>query len=308
MLRYVKRAACGVNVAAITPRREGPEADLATLFDLIDFLCAAGVDGICLMGSTGEFLHFGLEERMRLVGLAIKRSRVPVLVGVGHSTFDGAVALARDALDAGAAALLVMPPYFFRYGQSDIREFYLGFARELNGGAPLILYNIPQFSSEIEAGTAIELLATGRFAGIKDSSGRWDDFVQLKAAREKHHFYLLVGNDAIYARAREAGADGVISGCACAVPELLVAMDRAIRQGNAGAAARLDARLQEFIEWIQRFPAPVGVREAVALRGIKTGPHAVPLGEEAQARLPEFREWFRGWLPAVIEESRHAQA
>ncbi len=124
----------------------------------------------------------------------------------------------------------------------------------------------------------------GLFAGIKDSSGIWDDFLLLKAAREKQKFALLIGNDAIYTQAREAGADGVVSGCACAVPELLLAIDHAIRAGNGDAAARLDARLKEFIAWIERFPAPVGVREAVALRGIKTGPHAIPLGPEGQAR------------------------
>ncbi len=304
----MKGVACGVTVAAITPRREGPEADLAATFELIDFLCAAGVHGISLMGSTGEFLHFELEERMRLVGLGIKRSRVPVLAGVAHSTFDGAVALARSASDAGAAALLIMPPYFFCYGQEEIREFYLSFARELKDGAPLILYNIPAFSSRIEAATAVELLSTGLFAGIKDSGGLWDEFLLLKAAREKQRFALLIGNDAIYTEAREAGADGVVSGCACALPELLLAIDHSIRAGNADAAARLDARLKEFIARIEQFPAPVGVREAVALRGIKTGPHAIPLGPEGQARVPEFREWFRGWLPVVIEECRHAQA
>lgn len=259
------------------------------------------------MGSTGEFPHFESEERMRLVGLAIKRSRVPVLAGVGHSTFDGAVALARSASDAGAAALLVMPPYFFRYGQEEIREFYLSFARELKDGPPLIVYNIPSFSSGIEAATAVELLSTGLFAGIKDSSGLWDDFLLLKAAREKRRFTLLTGSDEIYTQARQAGADGVVSGCACAVPELLLAIDRSIQAGSLDAAARLDARLKELIVWVARFPAPIGVREAVALRGIKTGLHAIPLGPESQARLAEFREWFRGWLPVVIQECRHAQ-
>ncbi len=299
-------ALCGVNVAAITPRRQGPEVDLAATFELIDLLCASGVHGVALMGSTGEFLHFEVEERMRLVELGVKRSRVPVQVGVAHSTFDGAVALGRAAADAGAAALLIMPPYFFRYGQEEIREFYLAFARELKDAAPLVLYNIPVFSSAIEPSTAVDLLSTGLFAGIKDSSGIWDDFLFLKTAREKQRFALLVGNDRIYARAREAGADGVISGCACAVPELLLAIDRAIQAGTAEAVARLDARLKEFISWIERFPAPLGVREAVRLRGITTGPDAAPLGSNARARLAEFGEWFRAWLPAIQKECQNA--
>ena len=100
-------AVSGVYAALITPRREGPEIDLAAAFELVDFVSKAGVAGIVLMGATGEFPHFTLEERGRLVALAVKRSRVPVIAGVGHSTFDGALMLAREAGDAGVVVGLV---------------------------------------------------------------------------------------------------------------------------------------------------------------------------------------------------------
>lgn len=292
----------GVNVDAITPRRAGPEVDLAATFELIDYLAASGVSGIVLMGATGEFLHFELNERIRLVALAVKRSRVPVIAGVGHSTLDGALALGRAAADAGAAALLLAPPHYFRYRQEEIREFYLRFASELKGGPPVFLYNIPGYASAIDFATAIELLSTGLFAGIEDSSGCWDDFARLQAAREKLPFTLLAGSDAIFRRARAAGADGAVSGCACAAPELMLALDRAIVAGDAGTADRLEARLREFIAWLDVWPAPVGIREATALRGIEAGPHAAPLGPLGEAKLGEFREWFGNWLPAVQQE------
>jgi 4-hydroxy-tetrahydrodipicolinate synthase len=293
----------GVNVAAITPRREGPEIDFAAAFELLDFLSATGIGAIALLGSTGEFTHFSLDERARLVKLAVKRSRVPVIAGVGHSTFDGAVYLAREAAGAGAAGLLLMPPYFFRYSQEQVRDFYLCFAEQIGDLAPVLLYNIPQFTTGIEPETAAGLLATGSFAGIKDSSGNWAGFMRLKEARRNNPFTLLAGNDLIYTPARLAGADGLISGCACAVPELLVAIDRAIAAGDAAAAWRLDARLHEFIRQVEQFPAPIAVREAAAVRGVKAGAHAVPC---APRRLAVFREWFQGWLPDVLKESKHA--
>ena len=94
--------------------------------------------------------------------------------------------------------------------------------------APVYLYNIPQFTNAIPSEVIEELLASGAFAGIKDSSGDWESFERLLALREKHPFQLMVGNDVIYRRARAAGADGIVSGVAAAVPELLVALDRAI--------------------------------------------------------------------------------
>jgi len=296
----------GVFAAAITPRREGPEIDLAAAFELIDFLCRSGVDGIALLGSTGEFPHFSLEERSRLVSLALKRSRVPIVAGVGHSTFDGALTLAREAADAGAAAVLLMPPYFFRYGQDDVKEFYLRFAERLKGVVPVFLYNIPKFTSPIACETSLQLLETGQFAGIKDSSAIWEDFEQLAAARRKLPFALFAGHDSLFARARAAGADGIVSGIASAVPELLVALDRAIRQGEADRTQALDARLREFLDWVVLAPAPAIIRKAAAVRGLKTGEPASPPGPESRRKLDEFGEWFRGWLPLVEKECSRA--
>jgi 4-hydroxy-tetrahydrodipicolinate synthase len=292
----------GIAAAAVTPRREGPEIDLAATFELIDFLGSSGVASISLLGFTGEFVHFTPEDRSRLISLAVKRSKRPVIAGVAHSTLDGAVALGRDAAEAGAVALLLMPPYLYRYRQEDIREFYLCFARELEGAAPILLYNAPAPAAAIAPETAIELLQCGAFTGIKDSSGDWDQFERLRAARDGTRFTLLVGTESLYLRARQAGADGAISGVACAVPELMVALDAAITGANAEKALRLDARLREFLDWAGDFPPPVLLREALAARGLRVGPPASPPGPQGRARLAEFNQWFRGWLPAIRKE------
>jgi 4-hydroxy-tetrahydrodipicolinate synthase len=287
----------GVIAAAVTPHgKRGDEPDIGATLELIDFLCAAGVQGIALLGSTGEFINLNFDDRVRLIYLAVKRSRVPVLAGVSHSTLDGALALGREASAAGAAGLLLMPPFFFRYRQPEIREFYLRFAAEMSHGAPIYLYNIPVFTSLIASQTAVELLATGRFAGIKDSSGDWEYFSALNRHKHENRGTLLVGHDAVFAPARKAGADGVVSGVACAVPELLLALDRAIQQQADAEAARLDARLHEFLDRIERFPTPFAIKAALGVRGHKTGHPPVPLARETQTALDEFREWFKTWL------------
>jgi 4-hydroxy-tetrahydrodipicolinate synthase len=294
----------GILVAAATPRRQdGREVDLAAALDVVDFLCAAGVQGIALLGSTGEFLNLTFDERVRLAYMAAKRCRAPLLVGVAHSSFDGAVELGREAVGSGAAGLLLMPPYFFRYNQEDIREFFLRFAAQMARQTRIFLYNIPFFTNELEAATAAELLSTGEFAGIKDSSGRMDYFERMAAVRASKPFLLLVGNDVIFTKARKAGADGVVSGVACALPELMLGLDRAICAGNEAKIARLDTRLQEFIGWIDRLPAPLGIKAATEARGLKIGPPAVPLSPGSQRVLDQFQEWFQGWLPQVKEEA-----
>lgn len=269
------------------------------MLDLIDFLVRGGVQGICLLGSTGEFLNMKFSDRVRLVHLGVKRSRVPVLAGVSHSTLDGAVELANEAINSDASGLLVMPPYFFRYDQQDVIEFFTQFASEVPRRVPIYLYNIPFFTTGITFATARALLSTGRFAGIKDSSGDFAFFSELLDLKQELGFTLLAGNDHIALRARMAGADGAVSGVACALPELMTALDRAALASDTAGCARFDGMLQEFIAWIERFPVPVGVKTATAERGVKTGPLALPLPPEKDAMLVEFRKWFGQWLPGT---------
>ena len=287
----------GIFPAAITPHHpKTHEADYSSALDLVDFLTAAGVDGICLFGSTGEFINYSFTERQRLLSLAVKRSRVPIIAGVSHSTLSGALRLADDAISAGADAIMLMPPYFFRYGQGEVEQFYRDFARETSDAVPILLYNIPVFTTGIEIPTVRRLFETGRFAGIKDSSGDWPYFEQLLALRTELPFALFGGPELLVGRSLHAGADGIISGCACAIPELVVGIAQAVKAGDCALADSLDARLIDFATRVGRFPWPVAVRRAVELRGQKPGPLAVPLSPANQQALEQFSAWFRGWV------------
>lgn len=281
----------GVFASAITPRhRKSQEADFSAALDLLDFLAAGGVQGICLFGATGEFLDYSFMERQRMVYLGVKRSRVPILAGVSHSTLAGAIQLADEAISSGADALILMPPGFYPYRPCEIEEFYRQFARETSDAVPVLLHNLPQCTSPLEIETVRRLLETGRFAGIKDSSGDWDYFAQLLALKQQLPFALFGGADRFAARAMAEGADGVISASACAVPELVVALARSNSSEAPGA------RLLEFVEWVNRFPFPVAIKRAVELRGQKAGPPLVPLGPENQRTLEEFSKWFVEWM------------
>src|SRR6185312_8354283 len=240
----------GVIASAITPRRDNiQDPDFSGLLDLLDFLAAGGVKGICLFGATGEFLNYSFAERQRLVYLGVKRSRVPILVDASHSTFEGAVQIAAEAIAAGADGLMLMPPYFFPYGQREIEEFYAQFAKEVGDAVPLLIHNFPEVTSRIEMGVMRRLIGTGRFAGINDSSGDPALLEQLLELRRERPFALFAGDDRTAARALRAGADGVISGAACALPELMTALAKSPTE-------ELNARVLEFVAWAERFPFP----------------------------------------------------
>jgi len=288
----------GVYAASITPRGKQGEMDLGAAFELIDHFCAAKLRGVVLFGAWGEYPAFAAEERSRLVYLAVKRSRVPVLAGVGSATLDASMDLAREARAAGAAGVLLPPPYCFRFEAEDIREFYLEFARQMGPGIAVFLSNNPALTNTIPSETAFELLETGKFAGIEDGCGNAESFFRTRSAANGA-WQVLMGNDAVFTSARCAGVRCAVSAVACAVPELVMALDGAIASGRQDQVTLLDTALREFLNWATRFPPPTIVRVATGLRGLKTGPVTMPLSAEKQRLLEEFRGWFPPWLAEV---------
>ena len=168
-----------------------------------------------------------------------------------------------------------MPPYFFHYSQREIEEFYVEFAKETGDAVPILIHNLPQATSKLDLDLMRKLIDTGRFAGIQDSSGDWPFFDQLLELRQTRPFALFNGDDRAALSATRAGADGLISGSACAVPELLVALTRT--QDD-----RYQARLNEFLDWAEKFPFPTAIKRAVELRGQKSGAAADPPGARDQ--------------------------
>lgn len=299
----------GVFAAMITPRRSNTiEIETDTLLEYLDRVRAAGVDGFVLLGSTGEFVHFDLEERMRATALAAKRSRLPFFVNASHSTFSGARDLAQHADDCGAAGVLATPPYFYPYGDREIEAFYCELADAVGREIPLYLYNLPQFAPAPSRDAIVTLLRSSKFAGIKDSSGDWGQFQGLLSLREQVPFHLFAGHEAIYAQALRKGAESIISGIASAVPELPVGMRRAAKAGNDDLLTTLDAATGEFLSWIYRFAGPVAVKEAAELRGWLRSTLASPLSPASQDELGRFRDWFSDWLPRILDLCAQAPA
>jgi 4-hydroxy-tetrahydrodipicolinate synthase len=282
----------GIIACALTPRDSKGALDFGAAFELIDYLSKAKVKGIALFTPAGEYPAFSLDDRARLVYLAVKRSRVPVYAGIGSFGLDDSLTLAREARRGGAEGVFLPPSHFFPYQQPELTEFYLQFARQLAGGIPVYLSNTPVFTSGLETPTICALLSSGHFAGMEDP---------LAADRALSHLpvALLSSDDSRLAEARRAGCHGAVSVAACAIPELVVALDSALGHGDRVRAERCDALLQQFVARDTQFPFPVMVHAATRLRGVKLGVQPVPLSAGRQRALDEFREWFTGWLSCL---------
>ena len=132
-------------------------------------------------------------------------------------------------------------------------------------------------------------------------------FEALRALRDNGVFRLLAGHERIYLRQQLAGGvDGIVSGIAAAVPELMLGLDRCIRQQNLERARQLDSYLQELLSRTSEFPPPVGIKQAAVARGWPLDNFAAPMSQAGADQLKHFRDWVKEWIPFVIQESIRA--
>lgn len=294
----------GVVPACVTPRRaDSYEANLAAFLETVDFLCSFPVAAILVLGTTGEMVHFDVPERVKILEFAKKRSTIPVLAGVTHSTLEGTVELAQHAVQIGCAGLAVMPPYYFRYGQEEIKTFYREVARRVGVQVPILAYHIPVFTNPIELDTAWQLIEEGAIAGIKDSSGELERMEWLTGKRAERPFPLMNGDDRLLRQTWKHAGVGCISGIAAAVPELFLALRAAMQAGDEVRADALDRHVREFCDWFDEFPNAVAVKEALGFRKRLPIPPAIPLSFERQQKLGEFLRWFEERLPRIQADS-----
>jgi 4-hydroxy-tetrahydrodipicolinate synthase len=286
----------GVIAAVLLPRDEEGRPEWEELERLVAFLCRCGVAGVCVNGATGEYVRATPEERRTAVAVArsVAGSGAAVIAGAGSACTQTTIRLLREAEEAGAEAHLVPPPCFFRYRDDDIEQHYRAVAAAAE--LPILIYNLPSYLSPVSCPTVVELLRSEpKIAGIKDSSGQLDILEHLTSdpalgARR------YIGNDWVLAEAcTRKLADGAISGVACVLPELLVALWEAGQRGDWEATGRLERSLAEALQWIDAWPAPVGLEVLAEARGLRRCLPAVPFSAARQEQAKAMREWFEPW-------------
>lgn len=158
--------------ALITPTREDESLNPDALEEIVEQQIADGVEGFYCCGSSGEGLLLSLEERKQVVEHTIRAAagRVPVVAHVGTIRTKDVIELADHAMQAGAMAVSMIPPYYYKFSMDEIMSYYEQVLEALPG-LPAIVYNIPQFTGvEFSKDNAGRLLANPNIVGIKHTS------------------------------------------------------------------------------------------------------------------------------------------
>ncbi len=259
----------GAIAAAVTPLREGGErVDLAAVGPLVTFLAQGGVDGVLTCGTTGEGILLSVEER-RAVTEAFLATRPPgflVAVHAGAQTTADTVALARHAVEAGADAVAVIAPPYFRL---DAEELLAHLRAAALASDPLPFY-VYEFAAR--SGYPIPVAVVERLrAEVPNLAGMKVSDAPFEAVRP----YLLegldvfVGSEPLVLEGMEHGAVGAVSGLATAWPEVVASL---VHDWDPMAHARVVGLRERLAD----LPFHAALKEVLAARGVPVRPDVRP--------------------------------
>ena len=136
-----------MNAAYLTPAitlfNEDGTLDLVSQERLFNNLIDQGVDGILVEGSSSEFFAMPMDQRREMAKFAIEKvnHRVKLIIGTSHMVADEIVSFSNFCLDAGADAVMILPPYYFHFDAAALLQYYDRLAQQIHGN--IYIYNFP---------------------------------------------------------------------------------------------------------------------------------------------------------------------
>ena len=261
--------------ALVTPFAAG-RVDLATIREFVEWQIDEGSNALVPCGTTGESATLSTDEHREVIALTVEvaRGRVPVLAGCGSNNTAHAIELTKNAREAGADAVLHVPPYYNRPNQDGI---YAHLAAVADLGIPVILYNVPSRTiTDISVETMGRLSRLPNVIGVKDATGNLGRVTAQRAACGEE-FIQLSGNDDSAFGFSTMGGVGCISVTANVAPRLCSQFQEAMREGRQDEALALQDRLYPLHAALFSDASPGPVKYALS----KVSP-----GFPAELRLP----------------------
>ena len=228
--------------ALVTPFRDGL-IDEAAFRRLVDWQIAEGSSALVPCGTTGESATLSYEEHYRVIEICIEQAagRVPVIAGCGSNDTATAVRHMEFSKSAGAAAALVVAPYYNRPNQDGIYAHYAHLAAQSD--LPIIVYNVPARTvTDIQPETLARLSKIPTIVGIKDASGIISRVTAHRLGCGAG-FCQLSGNDDMALAFNALGGVGCISVTANVAPKLCAEFQQAFAMGDLAQAQMLNDRL-----------------------------------------------------------------
>ena len=283
----------GIIPPMATPLTGVEEVDLRGVERLLRHLLSGGVNGVFLLGSTGEFPALEIHEKIKLIEAVtdLTMGRVPVLVGVTEPGTKRTEKLIREIKNKRVAALVVALPYYYPLDRQAVLTHYRYIAQNVE--LPVILYNIPRTTgTHIEVETVVKLVTERCIYGVKDSSGDFSHFQDLLFAlcmdSENHIVPIFQGEEKHAAASLLMGADGLIPAYANVAPRLYSALWQATREGNVDRAIKLQTWINKATKTYSFGSAYGSIKVALQILGISDSHVSLPLQKPSPDQIAQI--------------------
>jgi len=266
--------------ALITPFLNG-EVDIEGLKINIAHQLENGVEGILVLGTTGESPTLTKDERKTVIATTVKAvgKRLPVFVGTGTNATQSTIELTNEAYELGADVAVVVTPYYNCPMQKGIYEHFAAVCHATN--IPICIYNIPKRTgSNITVETLILIANLPRIIGVKESSGDLNQSATIinEVSSKHENFMVWSGDDALTLPMISLGGTGIISVASNIVPREMSIMVNAASTGDFKKARQIFFTLLPLLNVLFIETNPIPLKAAMEMCGMPSGPCRLPLG------------------------------
>ena len=278
----------GTITALVTPFAKDGSVDYGALKALVEEQTAAGIEGICSVGTSGESPTLSHEEHHKVIAKTIEfaAGRAKIIAGTGANSTAEALSLTRSAIaNGGADACLQVTPY---YNKPNAEGLYRHFMTVADLGLPVILYNVPgRAGKEIPLDVVVRLAKHPNIVAIKEAAGSVDRVSAIKSLLPD--FTVLSGDDSLALPMMSVGAEGVISVASNVIPKEMGDMVRLALEGRFVEARAYHAKYYRLFHDLFIDVNPVMVKEALALQKKIERVFRLPLCETDDAKLAQMK-------------------
>jgi dihydrodipicolinate synthase/N-acetylneuraminate lyase len=284
----------GILLPTTTNFNQGSSLDLASFRSNLDKWLTTDINGVVLLGSTGERVHLNEREYLQLIQTAraeVQSDRV-LIVGAGQHSTVGTITEIQAATDAGADAVLVITPHFYRSAMTQ--DALLGFYNEVADASkiPVMLYSMPALTGiKIEPETVARLSEHPNIIGVKDSSNDMTGFSETVKLCPVD-FAVMTGNGTVLLDALKAGATGGILAVGCAAPEICLEVFRLFALGEIEQAELLQSKLTPFAAAVTTRFGIGGLKAALDIAGYRGGHVRQPLQSPNEFQVTEIQKLY----------------
>lgn len=260
----------GVMPALVTPLNADETINEAASRKLMQWLLSEGMDGFYLCGGTGEGPVVQKSERKKLAEIAREETqgKGDLIVHVGAVDLKTAAELAEHAGKIGADAISSVPPFFFQYGEAQIKQYYTALAEA--SGLPVIMYASPLAGVNITWDMVDRLMDIPGMIGLKWTSNDYYTMRRIKELRGGN-INVLNGPDELLLCGMTMGADGGIGATYNIMPRLFRAIYDGFKSNNMDEARKAQVLVDHMVDVLIKYGVVPAIKEILAMMGHDCG-------------------------------------